>query len=530
MHPPAHPEPHALAARLRRRAPIRAAVTAVVAVLALTGCVPGSDGGEPTPRTGVERADPAVIGSVPEELAPFYGQEVVWEPCEASFACASVEVPLDYADPGAGSITLAVIRSDATGQAQGTLLVNPGGPGASGVNIVRDGLTFITSERLRESFDIVGFDPRGVNRSSAVGCLTDAERDQDREKYIPAEATADQRYELYVADAREYAGLCAERSGALLGHVDTVSAARDLDILRALAGDPKLNFLGFSYGSKLGATYAGLFPERSGKLVLDGALDPSLTSAEVTLGQAAAFEKAIRAYVGFCQSEPDCPLPEGVGAGVSAIQDLFDSVESQPMTADDGRLVTIDVFLQGFILPLYDDGNWPLLTQAIDEALQGDPGTIQYLADLSAEREADGTYSSNSEDAFTAINCLDYPMATDRDQLQAEEERLVRASPTIGAYLAYGGVTCAAWKYPPVGEPAPIRAAGADPILVIGTTGDPATPYEWSVSLAGQLESAVHLTWEGEGHTAYGRAGECIGSIVDAYFVDGTVPDDGARC
>jgi pimeloyl-ACP methyl ester carboxylesterase len=303
-----------------------------------------------------------------------------------------------------------------------------------------------------------------------------------------------------------------------------------MDILRALVGDSKLNYLGFSYGTQLGAAYAGLFPERSGRLVLDGALDPTLTSEQVTLGQAAAFEKAVRAYVTDCQAGDDCPLPGDVDAGVKTLQDLFGSVEEKPRPAEDGRLVTISSFLQGFILPLYDDQNWPVLTDAVSTALQGDYTDMMFLADLAFEREQDGTYSTNATDAFLAVNCLDYPMVTDPEQMRRDEAALVAASPTFGEFLAYGGVTCAPWKYEPVGTPAPASAPGADPLLVIGTTGDPATPYEWSLALADQLESAVHVTWEGEGHTAYGRSNDCVGDIVDSYFLEGTVPEDGVRC
>ncbi len=502
------------------------------AALLLSGCtlLPGPSA-DKAPDTGKVTADPDAIGDVPAGLEPFYSQEVEWEPCEDDFACASVEVPLDYSDPGRATIEIAAIRADATkGEAQGTILVNPGGPGGSGYNIVRDALNRVASDRLREGYDILGFDPRGVNRSSAVECLTDKERDAAREEFIPADATDEEVLELLRSDAREYADLCAERTGELLGFVDTDSAARDMDILRALVGDPKLNFLGFSYGTQLGAAYAGLFPERSGRLVLDGALDPSLTSEQVTLGQAAAFEKALRAYVADCQAGEDCPLPGDIDAGVATIQDLFQTVIDEPKPAEDGRLVTIGSFVQGFILPLYDNAGWPTLTDAVTSALDGDYTAMMYLADLSFEREEDGTYSTNATDAFTAVNCLDFPVVADPEQMSRDEAALVAASPTFGELLSYGGLTCEPWKYSPVGKPAPASAPGADPLLVIGTTGDPATPYEWSLALAGQLQSAVHVTWEGEGHTAYGRSNPCIADIVDSYFLEGTVPKDGVRC
>lgn len=515
--------------RLRRARATAAASTAVV--LALSGCTfvaPDDDAG--TPATGVQTADPAAIGDVAEDLRGFYTQEVEWEACEESFSCATIKVPLDYDDPGRSSIDIAAIRSDASGEAQGTILLNPGGPGGSGFSIVKDSLDAVTSQRLREAYDVVGFDPRGVNRSSAVECYTDTEQDAARQEAYPEDAPEEELLALLSADAQEYADLCAERTGELLGFVDTESAARDMDILRALVSDDKLNYLGFSYGTQLGATYADLFPERVGRLVLDGAIDPSLSNEDVTLGQAIGFEKAVRAYVAECQSGDDCPYTGSVDDGVQQIQALFDSVEREPVTASDGRRVPVSTFVQGFILPLYDNRNWPTLTAAVTAALAGDPSSMLYLADLSAERQPDGSYAGNATASFLAVNCLDYPMTSDPAQMREDEQDLIDASPTFGEFLAYGGVTCAPWKYPPALEPGPLRAPGADPIVVIGTTGDPATPYTWSTALAEQLESGVHVTWEGEGHTAYGRSNGCILDLVDDYFIDGTVPEDGARC
>ncbi|MHA7283133.1 alpha/beta hydrolase [Arthrobacter sp. TMS2-4] len=505
--------------------------TSAAVVLGLSGCMLLAPDSRPDPPVGtVETADPASIGDVDADLQPFYTQDVQWEGCEGSFSCATIEVPLDYADPGRASIDLAAIRADASGDAQGTILINPGGPGGSGVNIVKDSLDYVTSDRLREDYDVVGFDPRGVNRSSAVECYTDAEQDEARQETYPVDAPPDELFDLMTVDAKEFADVCAERTGELLGFVDTESAARDMDILRALVSDEKLNFLGFSYGTQLGATYAELFPERAGRLVLDGAIDPSLSNEEITLGQADGFEKALRAYVADCLEGSECPYTGTVDDGVRQIQDLFTAVEREPMTAEDGRRVPISTFVQGFILPLYDNGNWPTLTQAVSDALEGDASTMLYLADLAAEREPDGTYAGNSTAAFLSVNCLDYPMTSDPAQMRADEEELVAASPTFGRFLAFGGVTCAAWKYPPVLDPAPVQAVGADPIVVIGTTGDPATPYGWSTALADQLESGVHVTWDGEGHTAYGRSNDCILDLVDDFFIDGTVPEDGARC
>ena len=519
-------------ATARRRFPrLAAAAASVVLLAAASACTSGSGSGPGETGSGDTTANaPAeVIGEVPEELAEFYSQDVVWSDCEGSFRCARITVPMDYANPDAGTVELAAVMAEADGDAEGTILINPGGPGGSGYDVVSQSLENLTSDRLRENYNILGFDPRGVGRSTPVRCLSDAELDEARSEYIDAgtpEGLAAARI-----SAKEFADACAAETGELLGFVDTASAARDMDILRAVAGDEKLNYLGFSYGTLLGATYAELFPDNVGRVVLDGALDPSSTNEEVTLGQAAAFEKAIRAYVQDCLSGNNCPLDGTVDEGITTIRELLASIEASPMTAADGRAVTVSTFVSGFILPLYDDGNWPVLSQALAQVLdEGDPTYMLRLADISAEREEDGTYRSNSTVAFNAVNCLDYPMRTDDAQMAADAQELMKASPTIGKYLAYGGVTCESWPFPPVNEPHEINAAGAAEMLVIGTTGDPATPYEWSEALAAQLDSAVLLTWEGEGHTAYGRGSQCIEDAVDDYFVDGTVPADNTVC
>ncbi|WP_461170019.1 alpha/beta hydrolase [Arthrobacter sp. Z1-15] len=512
-----------------------AAASAVVVLAGMTACTGESPAEETSaaPQAGTTSSAAAeVIGDVPEDLLPYYSQEVSWGGCEAGvadeFRCATVEVPMNYADPGGESIDLAVILAESDGSAQGTILVNPGGPGGSGYDAVSENLQGITTDRLRENFNFLGFDPRGVGRSTPVQCLTDEELDEERSEYLdpstPAGLAASR------ASAQELADKCAKNSGPVLGFVDTESAARDMDILRAVAGDEKLNYLGFSYGTFLGATYAELFPETVGRMVLDGGLDPAASNEEITLGQAEGFEKAIRAYVEDCLSSGGCPLSGTPEQAIETIRALIASVEASPMTAKDGRTVTVSTFVSGFILPLYNDQNWPVLTQALEAALQGDPSLMLRLADLSADRDPDGTYASNSTVVFSAINCLDYPMTSDDQQMRSDAEELEKASPTLGKYLGYGGITCEAWPYDAVNEPHEIHASDADDLLVIGTTGDPATPYEWSVSLAEQLDSATLVTWEGEGHTAYGRGDECIADTVDDYFIDGTVPSGDKVC
>ncbi|MEO8282949.1 MAG: alpha/beta hydrolase [Pseudarthrobacter sp.] len=503
------------------------AAGALVLALTLASCsLLGGNKPEETPATG--KADPSIVASAPAGLDSFYSQEVVWEPCENGFQCATVTVPMDYANPDGDKIQLAALRAPSTGKKTGSLLVNPGGPGGSGYDFVKDAAGTHFSQSVRANYDLVGFDPRGVKRSAPVKCMTDEERDAARAKIYDLQTDAGLATAL--ADNKAIAEQCAAQTGPSLGHIDTVSAAKDLDILRAVVNDTKLNYLGYSYGTFLGSTYASLFPDNVGRMVLDGALDPSISNEELTMGQAVAFEKAIRAYVAKCQQGDGCPLTGTVDSGVQQIRDLIDAIQNRPWQAKDGRMVNATMLVSGLITPLYNDQSWPALTQALEAALRGDASLMLRLSDLSADRGPNGKYTSNSTFAFSAINCLDYPMVSDTAGMRAEEQRLRQASPTLGYFFAYGGTNCVDWPYKNVRTPAPVEYTGQSPIVVIGTTGDPATPVEWAASLRKQLGNASLMTWQGEGHTAYGRANSCLEDAVDSYFVDGKVPADNTVC
>ncbi|UOD82042.1 alpha/beta hydrolase [Paenarthrobacter ureafaciens] len=501
---------------------------AMVSMLVLSACslpfLPA-----PTAKPSTSTVDPSIAASAPEGLEKFYSQGVEWSSCEDGFECGKVQVPLDYGKPDSEEITLSAIKLASNGSKKGTVLINPGGPGGSGVDFVKDSGKSHFTQKLRSNYDIVGFDPRGVKRSAPVTCMSsDAERDAAREKDFRKDT--DEGLAAALAFNKTVAKQCAEKTGPVLEHIDTVSAAKDLDVLRAVVNDSKLNYLGYSYGTFLGSTYADLFPENVGRLVLDGAVDPSISNEELTAGQARAFEKAIRTYVANCLGQNNCPLSGGVDNGVQEIRDLINAVDENPQTARDGRLVTGTEFVNGLILPLYDNQSWPALTQALESAFSGDVSQMLRIADLGADRDPSGKYTSNSAFAFTAINCLDYPMVTDTAGMRAEEAKLKQDSPTFGSFFAYGGLTCKEWPYQPKRQPAPVDYTGSAPIVVIGTTGDPATPLEWSESLRKQLENAALVTWEGEGHTAYGRSNSCVSTAVDDYFVDGKLPQDGLKC
>ncbi|OMH37575.1 alpha/beta hydrolase [Tersicoccus sp. Bi-70] len=501
-----------------------AALVAVLAavVLTLSGCVlmPGQDAA-PSPN-------PSATAGTPENLKAFYTQQAAWTNCEKSFDCTKVTVPVDYAHPDGDTIALQLIRKRATGSNRvGSLVMNPGGPGGSGYTMVRDSLDQVTSKTLRQRFDVVSFDPRGVDRSAGITCLTDEQRDAYREDSSdPATAAGLARAtELQ----RQLATSCQRRSGPVLGHMDTVSVARDLDVIRAVLGETTLNYLGYSYGTQLGATFADLFPARAGRLVLDGAVDPSLSNEQLTLGQAQAFEKALHSWAEACARDSSCAFTTA-DEGITLVRKLLADAERDPMTVSDGRKATVSMLASGLILPLYNQQSWAALNAAVANAASGDPGDLVRFSDLGADREQDGRYTANSTFAFQAVNCLDYPMQTDPAAMRRDAAALAKASPTLGRYFGYGGLTCASWPFKAVASPHALHAAGAAPIVVIGTTGDPATPVAWARSLADQLESGRLITFEGEGHTAYGQGNACVVGAVDGFLIDGTVPQDGLRC
>ncbi|GAA2841787.1 alpha/beta hydrolase family protein [Leucobacter komagatae] len=463
--------------------------------------------------------------------AAFGDQTPKWTDCGDGFECADVHAPLDWSEPEGETIRLRMVKHPATGGAPlGTLFVNPGGPGASGVEYVRNALDSAVGEPLRRNFDVVGWDPRGVGASSPVSCLS--AKDMDDYLFGVSDSTAKRGsakwIEEAVASSRDYGEACLEKTGDLLGHVDTVSTVRDLDMLREIQGDEQLNYLGYSYGTHIGARYAEMFPDRVGKLVLDGVLDPTATEADVVREQTRGFELALRSYVTACLGAKECPLSGTVDEAMGQISALLDDVDATPIVASDGRTLTTSTMLTAIITPLYAESNWGYLNSLFASVAEGDADIAFALADSYYGR-LDGEYLDNSTEAFQAINCLDYPNAVDPERMREEAAELEKIAPTIGRFQGYGDVSCAGWPFKGVDERAPVKAAGADPILVVGTTGDPATPYKWAEALAEQLESGVLVRYEGEGHTAYGQ-NSCVNSVVESYFVDGVVPESGVSC
>ena len=472
---------------------------------------------------------------------------------DATFSCAVISVPLDYANPKGETISIAMKKRAATdGHSQGTLFINPGGPGDSGVSFAERAGNAFTPDLL-SAYDIIGFDPRGVGSSTAITCTSDDDSaDSTAEPSASGEASAspsasgtpsavasagtassgDSFEEWSEATRQSFQDLtdqCAAgtKPAALLDHVDTVSAARDLDILRALAGQEKLNYLGFSYGTYLASVYAETFPGNTGRMVLDGAIDPSLSLAEQGLGQAKGFEQALRTYVDYCQSSTGCPLSGGTDAGVQQIRDLITSANSTPLaTGDPNRTVTGADIVAALSEYLYTtEQNWEPLNKALDQAINHRDGSA--FAD---SEEQDTSSKDDGGGAFQAVTCLDYPVEGDKTTWVAQYEQARREAPIFGNTAVGMDLVCSVWGHNGTRKPTQIHARGAAPILVVGTTGDPATPYAWSKSLAEQLDSGQLLTWEGNGHTAYGGDASCVNDAVDAYLISGTMPKKGLTC
>lgn len=510
--------------RFRRAAAIIAGLAA--ATVALSGCLYAMIPERASPRPSSTNA-PDTEG-VAEDLLPFYSQTLTWTECGTGFDCTDVRAPLDWENPGEGEITLSVVRHQAEGTAIGSLLTNPGGPGASGVDLVQNSLDFAVGADLIENYDVIGFDPRGVGASTAVSCFDAAQMD-DYLYGIPAAPRGTPEWEAELLEShKKFAEACDANSGGILPYITTINAAHDMDLIRGVLGDKQLNYLGYSYGTFLGATYAKLYPEKAGRLVLDGAIDPAVPGLEVGATQALGFESALRAYMQNCLDSGSCPFNGSVDDAMADLGALLASADRTPLESGDGRVMGADSLMTGIIAALYSEDNWSYLTQALDEALQGDPTTAFLLADFYNGRE-NGSYIDNSSEAFRAYNCMDYPVEDDPDAEAAIEKKIAEGAPTIAPYWN-GPDSCSVWPYPPTGTRGEITAEGAGPIVVVGTTNDPATPYEWSESLAAQLEEGVLITRVGEGHTGYNKGNSCVDDAVEAFLIDDVVPEDGLRC
>jgi pimeloyl-ACP methyl ester carboxylesterase len=497
----------------------------------LTGCSFSDDdgGSEPATPSALPQAGKAPQGvkdpATQEIYRQFYSQQPIWKDCE-DYECATVTVPVDWAEPDGASIELALRRLPAAGKSFGSMLINPGGPGVSGVDFVGSA-RIVFGRKVRDRFDIVGWDPRGIGKSSPIKCVSDAEI----ERLLSGESTPDDDTEVAqsVVEQKKFAQACVDNSGEIVRHVDTISTVKDMDVIRAVLGDETLSYYGASYGTYLGAWFAETFPWRVGRLVLDGAVDPSLSTEQYTTGQALGFQRGMKAFVEDCLSRSGCPLRGSTEQAVQQLDNLIQNADEHALRTDAGRELTQSLIVTGLAMGMYDDQFWPMVTEALKKAVKGDGTGLLKLADMYNERDEKGRYSQVLA-ANSAIYCLDHAVEESPEQIRVLADALAERYPPFGRSMGWGLLSCSQWPIDAVVPAKKLTADGAAPILVIGTKGDPATPYEWAQSLAEQLSSGRLLTWEGEGHTAYSRGSDCVEGIVEDFFLAGKDPGENRTC
>jgi pimeloyl-ACP methyl ester carboxylesterase len=506
---------------------------ALAAALLVAGCGSGPSGGDGDGRkdsSGPSSAAPADGGTsgLPASLT---SQRLDWGRCKGTagspapggdWQCATLKAPLDWTAPAGTTIGIALIRAKATGGGKhiGSLLFNFGGPGGSGVSTMP--LYAATVSELRERYDLVSWDPRGVGGSEGIRCRSDkAIRAAESIDATPDDAAEEK---AYFQDAAGFGEGCRKSAGKLLAHVSTTDTARDMDLMRQVLGDTSTHYFGISYGTELGGVYAHLFPMNVGRLVLDAVVDPGADAAGHARNQAMGFQRALDDYLKSTGQDPE--------QGSQKIVDLLDRIDARPLPASSGRKLTQTLAVTGIVLPLYSQASWPDLTGALESAEQGDGSQLLALADEYNERNGSGHYGTTSH-SQRVISCLDdrqRPTAAQTKRLLPAFEKI---SPVFGDFLGWDTAGwCHDWPVAGQYDTPEVSAPGATPILLVGTTGDPATPYEGARRMADELGEGVGvvLTWQGEGHGAYGSGSDCVDSAVNAYLLDGTVPKDGKVC
>jgi pimeloyl-ACP methyl ester carboxylesterase len=548
---------HRSSSARHKRARLLTAGIALVGILALTACSGlftsdrNTDGSSSNPGIQISSLRPKQTAA----LKPYYAQTLHWTACHRTDLCATVTAPVDWQHVTNASITLALVKHPATGTSRGDLVVNPGGPGGSGVDFVEDGVDGVVDSTIAKDYNIIGFDPRGVGASTPVTCYDAAGTDSYLYGIDPGAIGSAVWIAAEKKKSRELAAACEKNTGPVLGHIDTINAAADMDVIRSALGDAKLNFLGYSYGTYLGTIYAGLFPTRVGKMVLDGAYDPwgtnyspsgsSDTSNDFgvdpaddsAVAQAVGFEDALSTYLSSCLSNVSatvgilrCPFLTSLGNAKTRVAGFLSAAAAHPLAASDGRLMGAYSLATAIDDALYDPTDWPDLTRMFVQLQQGNPTEAFEFADDYNDRNPDGSYDDNADLAHLAIGCLEEGPSVDLKFDRREATELRKLAPILGIYSAYGDLVCSGWPFGPSVFPNPVHADGTGPILVLGTTGDPATPYADAKNLAQQLDSGYLVTFHGEGHTAYDRGDECVDGTVDDYLLKGTVPFNDPQC
>ena len=482
-------------------------------------------------------AAPRPIGAhsedFPPALASYYTQSLAWESCADGLQCAWLTVPLDYADPSGATIQIRVNKAAARGpvsQRQGAIVINPGGPGGSGLDFTQYTARYV-APKVNADFDIVGFDPRGVGKSAPITCVTGRQTTALLETTSTPSTAAERQH---VMDMAKIVGQgCQKMSPTLARHVGTENTIRDMDILRAALGEQKLNWIGWSYGTYLGTLYLEAFPDRVGRFVLDGALDPSNDSMQMSRGQSRGFQVAITRFAADCAKRATCAFKGGTAKVISGINALLARLDTKPMpTSDPRRKLTQADALSALFYSMYSPVFWPSLRIGLKQATRDDGTGLQTLADISSKRTGPNTYEGNETSAFYAISCWDSPAPPGSAGLAAAAARWSRSAPVpaMAQSMAWGNAPCTTWYGHSSQPPAPASSTTTAPIVVVGTLYDPATPYPWAVALSKQLPTSTLLTYKGDGHTAYGSGSGCINKALETYLLTGAVPAAGLVC
>jgi pimeloyl-ACP methyl ester carboxylesterase len=509
--------------------PFRIRVAALATALALSallaGCSDGSKDGDLTGQKLDWKNCPA-----PDE-AEGGGDAPSPLPGGGTWQCATMKAPLDWSKPKGATIGLALIRARASGDPDkriGSLVFNFGGPGGSGVTTLPAfGEDYAA---LRTRYDLVSFDPRGVGRSDPVEC----ENDEQLDDYFQQDATPDtsaERTQL-MNRTKQFNAACEKNSRTILPHVRTTDAARDMDLMRQVLGDRRLHYFGISYGTELGGVYAHLFPKNVGRAVFDAVVDPTQDPEQSSLGQAMGFQLALDNFAEDCTSKKtECPIGDTPQDVKDRIAKLLTDLDRKPIPGILPRQLTQTAATNGIAQSLYSKDFWEYLTEGLEEAYDGDGKILMLLSDSMNGRSQNGEYS-NITAANIAINCADEKPRYTTDYVQQKLPEFRAASPLFGDYLAWGMVSCTNWAVPGAADHPDVSAPGSAPILVVGNTGDPATPYEGAKKMVDALGKGVgvELTYKGQGHGAYDSKNKCVQGAVNGYLLEGTVPKAGTVC
>jgi pimeloyl-ACP methyl ester carboxylesterase len=463
----------------------------------------------------------------PKTLSGYYGQEIDWKSCNQDFKCATLAVPINYTKLSTGTFEIALLKYEArTSKKLGSLIVNPGGPGGSGVDYAY-AAEYIFSPAILDHYDIVGFDPRGVSRSAPIRCLNDKELDANNNS--DSKPDNEREFQQILIDTKKYVEICKDKNKYLTSY-STANVARDMDILREAVGDKQLNYMGKSYGTYLGTLYAHFFPNKVGRVVLDGAVDPTISNFQQTLTQATGFDQAFTSFARDCTRKKNCSLPSGTDAAIAEMQRLFAQAAKKPLPAKGSdRTLSETMMVLGTASAMYDSATgWPKLRKAIAQAQKGYGDNFLKLADEYTGRQSDGRYPNNEFDSGAVIDCLDVDEPRTVVQIKRDANSFVEQAPLFGPYLAYGGLTCKYFGQSQEVIVSPTETTNS--IVVIGTTGDPATPYEWAQGLNKLLTNSVLISLTGEGHTGQGQGSECVDDLVNKFYLLGAGPNLNETC